>query len=135
MDTQIVQFRPLTVPWLRRLGQDGAPFVAHIRIPELKINARYTSSGVLIILPASGQGNFHSTLGMCKHSSQFRAPCISQAKEVFFFVEKRVSSTAKERSVSLAPQSFGRVGYSHRTKFCRRVLHQVVIQPEEKCRK
>nr|AGM32112.1 juvenile hormone binding protein domain protein [Coptotermes formosanus] len=46
-----------------KLGQDGAPFVAHIRIPELKINARYTSSGVLIILPASGQGNFHSTLG------------------------------------------------------------------------
>jgi hypothetical protein len=47
----------------RRLSQGSAPFEAHIKIPELKINARYTSSGVLIILPASGQGNFHSTLG------------------------------------------------------------------------
>jgi hypothetical protein len=45
------------------LSQGGAPFEAHIKIPELKINARYTSSGVLIILPASGQGTFHSTLG------------------------------------------------------------------------
>lgn len=46
-----------------KLSHGDAPFEAHIKIPELKINARYTSSGVLIILPASGQGNFHSTLG------------------------------------------------------------------------
>lgn len=46
-----------------KLSQGSEPFQAHIKIPELKINARYTSSGVLIILPASGQGNFHSTLG------------------------------------------------------------------------
>lgn len=46
-----------------KLSQGSAPFEAHIKIPELKINARYTSSGVLIILPASGQGTFHSTLG------------------------------------------------------------------------
>jgi hypothetical protein len=52
------------------LSQGSAPFVAHIRIPELKINARYTSSGVLIILPASGQGNFHSTLGTYRASAR-----------------------------------------------------------------
>ncbi|KAJ4447899.1 hypothetical protein ANN_09908 [Periplaneta americana] len=45
-----------------KLSEGTKPFEAHIHIPELKINARYTSSGVLIILPASGQGNFHSTL-------------------------------------------------------------------------
>ena len=45
-----------------RLSEGIKPFEAKIAIPELKINARYTSSGVLIILPASGQGNFHSTL-------------------------------------------------------------------------
>ncbi|PSN29686.1 hypothetical protein C0J52_26455 [Blattella germanica] len=45
-----------------KLSEEGKPFEAKIHIPELKINARYTSSGVLIILPASGQGNFHSTL-------------------------------------------------------------------------
>ncbi|XP_067013907.1 protein takeout [Anabrus simplex] len=46
-----------------KLSENGAPFEGRIRIPELKINARYTSSGVLIILPASGNGTFHATLG------------------------------------------------------------------------
>ncbi|XP_049771549.1 circadian clock-controlled protein daywake [Schistocerca cancellata] len=46
-----------------RLGKNGAPFESRIRIPQLRINARYTSSGVLIILPASGNGTFQSTLG------------------------------------------------------------------------
>jgi hypothetical protein len=62
------------------LSNGNEPFEAHIRIPELKINARYTSSGVLIILPASGQGNFHSTLGTYneKHPVYHReTPCIS----------------------------------------------------------
>ncbi|KAJ9577481.1 hypothetical protein L9F63_005982, partial [Diploptera punctata] len=45
-----------------KLSEGDKPFEAKIAIPELRINARYTSSGVLIILPASGQGNFHSTL-------------------------------------------------------------------------
>jgi hypothetical protein len=68
------------------LSHDGEPFQAHIKFPELKINARYTSSGVLIILPASGQGNFHSTLGMCLQNTLYITP-----EEAFFLVEKSVS--------------------------------------------
>ncbi|CAH1399000.1 unnamed protein product [Nezara viridula] len=46
-----------------KLAQNGAPFEAKIRIPKMSINARYTSSGVLIILPASGNGTFNAHLG------------------------------------------------------------------------
>jgi hypothetical protein len=53
------------------LSENGAPFEAHVKIPELTINARYTSSGVLIILPASGQGSFHSTLGMSHQNTLY----------------------------------------------------------------
>lgn len=41
-----------------KLSQNGQPFEAKIHIPTLKINANYQSSGVLIILPASGNGTF-----------------------------------------------------------------------------
>ncbi|XP_050309447.1 protein takeout-like [Anthonomus grandis grandis] len=41
-----------------KLSENGKPFEAKINIPSLKINARYESSGVLIILPASGNGTF-----------------------------------------------------------------------------
>ncbi|KAF4519701.1 hypothetical protein B566_EDAN003951 [Ephemera danica] len=41
-----------------KLGTQKRPFEATLRIPQLRIAARYTSSGVLIILPASGNGNF-----------------------------------------------------------------------------
>lgn len=42
-----------------KLGEGDKPFEALIRIPELRINAKYQSTGVLIILPASGSGTFH----------------------------------------------------------------------------
>ncbi|XP_052125440.1 uncharacterized protein LOC113215635 [Frankliniella occidentalis] len=45
-----------------RLSEKGAPFDLQIRIPQLRINADYTSSGVLIIIPASGKGSFHAAL-------------------------------------------------------------------------
>uniref|UniRef100_A0A1B6HSA9 Circadian clock-controlled protein n=1 Tax=Homalodisca liturata TaxID=320908 RepID=A0A1B6HSA9_9HEMI len=46
-----------------KLSHNGQPFEAKIHIPEMKIDANYTSSGVLIVLPASGGGLFHATLG------------------------------------------------------------------------
>ncbi|KAF2899003.1 hypothetical protein ILUMI_07170 [Ignelater luminosus] len=46
-----------------KLSEDGKPFEAVINIPELRISARYKSSGVLIILPASGNGTFHANFG------------------------------------------------------------------------
>lgn len=46
-----------------RLSKNGAPFEASLTIPRLLIRAKYTSSGVLIIIPASGQGDFDATLG------------------------------------------------------------------------
>ncbi|KAE8744708.1 hypothetical protein FOCC_FOCC008616 [Frankliniella occidentalis] len=44
------------------MSEKGAPFDLQIRIPQLRINADYTSSGVLIIIPASGKGSFHAAL-------------------------------------------------------------------------
>lgn len=37
----------------------GSPFEALIEMPALILDAHYSSSGVLIILPASGNGTFH----------------------------------------------------------------------------
>lgn len=45
------------------LGENGEPFKARIFFPKLKIEAKYTSSGVLLIIPASGGGDFHANFG------------------------------------------------------------------------
>ncbi|KAL3282186.1 hypothetical protein HHI36_005380 [Cryptolaemus montrouzieri] len=42
-----------------KLSEHGKPFETRINIPQLRINSRYESSGVLIILPASGNGTFN----------------------------------------------------------------------------
>uniref|UniRef100_A0A2M4BYP3 Putative hemolymph juvenile hormone binding protein n=1 Tax=Anopheles marajoara TaxID=58244 RepID=A0A2M4BYP3_9DIPT len=41
-----------------KLSEGNAPFEARLTIPKLLIHAKYTSSGVLIIIPASGSGDF-----------------------------------------------------------------------------
>ncbi|XP_072763885.1 protein takeout [Anoplolepis gracilipes] len=41
----------------------GSPFQAIVRMPALILDAHYSSSGVLIILPASGNGTFHARFG------------------------------------------------------------------------
>lgn len=46
-----------------RLSENGKPFEAVITIPRLIIRAKYSSSGVLIIIPASGAGDFDGVLG------------------------------------------------------------------------
>ncbi|XP_043502006.1 uncharacterized protein LOC122524032 [Polistes fuscatus] len=38
----------------------GSPFEAIIRMPALVLDAQYSSSGILIILPASGNGTFYA---------------------------------------------------------------------------
>ncbi|XP_025834600.1 uncharacterized protein LOC108734160 isoform X2 [Agrilus planipennis] len=43
-----------------RLGEKNQPFEGKIRIPSLRIDSKYRSSGILIILPASGNGTFHA---------------------------------------------------------------------------
>ncbi|CAH1176096.1 unnamed protein product [Phaedon cochleariae] len=45
-----------------RLSTEKSPFETKIKIPQLKIHSRYESSGVLIILPASGNGTFDGKL-------------------------------------------------------------------------
>lgn len=45
-----------------RLSEGSKPFEAKITIPRLTIQARYTSSGVLLIIPASGAGDFDAVL-------------------------------------------------------------------------
>lgn len=41
-----------------KLSDNGKPFEARISIPKLNIRAKYQSTGVLIIIPASGNGDF-----------------------------------------------------------------------------
>lgn len=45
-----------------KLSENGKPFEATIYIPKLTIETKYTSSGVLLIIPASGGGDFHGVL-------------------------------------------------------------------------
>jgi len=45
-----------------KLSEDGKPFEARVKMPQLRIASRYTSSGVLFIIPASGSGNFNGQL-------------------------------------------------------------------------
>lgn len=45
-----------------RLSEGNKPFEARIAIPRLTIKARYSSSGVLLIIPASGAGDFDAVL-------------------------------------------------------------------------
>lgn len=46
-----------------RLEEGTKPFEAVITMPRLVIKAKYTSSGVLIIIPASGGGDFGAVFG------------------------------------------------------------------------
>lgn len=46
-----------------KLSENGKPFQAQIYMPKLRIEAEYTSSGVLLIIPASGHGEFHAVFG------------------------------------------------------------------------
>lgn len=41
-----------------KLSENDKPFEARITIPKLNIKAKYSSTGVLIIIPASGSGDF-----------------------------------------------------------------------------
>lgn len=45
-----------------RLSENNRPFETRIAIPRLVIRAKYTSSGVLLIIPASGSGDFDGVL-------------------------------------------------------------------------
>lgn len=45
------------------MAEGTKPFEAVITIPKLVIKAKYTSSGVLIIIPASGGGDFNAVFG------------------------------------------------------------------------
>ena len=56
---------------LNRLSEGNKPFEARITIPRLTIRAKYSSSGVLIIIPASGAGDFDATLGKIGKTNTF----------------------------------------------------------------
>ncbi|XP_039296331.1 uncharacterized protein LOC111051395 [Nilaparvata lugens] len=50
----------LSADLFNRLSKNGSPVEAKVYFPKMKIDAKYTSSGVLIILPATGNGTFHA---------------------------------------------------------------------------
>lgn len=48
-----------------KLSEGEKPFEATVYMPKLTIKAKYSSSGVLIIIPASGGGDFAAIFGGC----------------------------------------------------------------------
>lgn len=40
------------------------PFEGKIKIPKMTMDAKYASTGVLLVLPANGNGTFHADLGL-----------------------------------------------------------------------
>lgn len=40
------------------------PFEGKVRIPRMTMDAKYASTGVLLVLPANGNGTFHADLGL-----------------------------------------------------------------------
>jgi len=42
----------------------NAPFEGKVRIPKMTMDAKYASTGVLLVLPANGNGSFHADLGL-----------------------------------------------------------------------
>ncbi|KAL4089576.1 hypothetical protein QTP88_024590 [Uroleucon formosanum] len=45
------------------LLRPNAPFEGKVRIPKMTMDAKYASTGVLLVLPANGNGSFHADLG------------------------------------------------------------------------
>lgn len=60
--SNVFSFRLLFSVDFDRLSENNRPFEARIAIPRLTIRAKYTSSGVLLIIPASGSGDFDGVL-------------------------------------------------------------------------
>ncbi|XP_065203827.1 uncharacterized protein Jhbp1 [Planococcus citri] len=46
-----------------KLRNGNAPFEVKIKIPKMVLDAKYTSTGILIVIPANGNGTFHAELG------------------------------------------------------------------------
>lgn len=46
-----------------RLRNGNAPFEVKIKIPRMILDAKYTSTGILIVIPANGNGTFHAEMG------------------------------------------------------------------------
>lgn len=46
-----------------RLKNGNAPFEVKLKIPKMILDAKYTSTGILIVIPANGNGTFHAEMG------------------------------------------------------------------------
>ncbi|XKL66947.1 hypothetical protein PGB90_010367 [Kerria lacca] len=46
-----------------KLKNGNTPFEVRIKIPSLTLQAKYTSTGVLIVIPANGNGTFYADMG------------------------------------------------------------------------
>lgn len=44
----------------------GNPFEATVYIPKMSMDSHYKSSGVLLVIPASGNGTFHASMSKSK---------------------------------------------------------------------
>ncbi|XP_012275348.1 protein takeout [Orussus abietinus] len=66
----------------------GSPFEAIVRMPRLDLEAHYSSSGVLIILPASGNGTFQARFGDAKVLVQGSISTSSRNGKTYLHVEE-----------------------------------------------
>ncbi|KAL1449649.1 hypothetical protein WDU94_002134 [Cyamophila willieti] len=51
-----------TITKLKLREAAGKPFEGKVYLPRMSMNSLYTSSGVLLVIPASGNGTFHADL-------------------------------------------------------------------------
>ncbi|XP_066598412.1 protein takeout isoform X2 [Prorops nasuta] len=66
----------------------GSSFDAIVRMPALILDAHYSSSGILIILPASGNGTFHARFGDVKALVKGSVSTQKKDNKTFLNVEK-----------------------------------------------
>lgn len=71
-----------------KLSKNGSPFEAKVKFPRMNIDAKYTSSGVLIILPASGNGTFHADFNDVTANVRFNTFASKKNSKTYYTVDK-----------------------------------------------
>ncbi|XP_075236227.1 juvenile hormone binding protein 1 [Lycorma delicatula] len=71
-----------------KLSKNGSPFEAKVKFQKMSIDAKYTSSGVLIILPASGNGTFHADFSDVTANVRFSTTSIKKNGKTYYNVER-----------------------------------------------
>ncbi|KAK7601690.1 hypothetical protein V9T40_009131 [Parthenolecanium corni] len=71
-----------------KLKNGNNPFEVRIKIPALSLQAKYTSTGVLIVIPANGNGAFNAELGDISALARGFISSFKQNGEEYFRLDK-----------------------------------------------